>query len=67
MQIDEHGRERRRKAVAEVLGCQALEGRRPFTTHLVALQRYIDGHVELDELRAELIERLRQGCQGGGR
>lgn len=27
-------------------------------------QRYIDGHVGPDDLRAELIERLRQGCQG---
>lgn len=60
----ERERERRRKAVAEVLGCRALEGVRPSSTHLLALQRYVDGLVSLDELRAELIERVRQNSQG---
>jgi hypothetical protein len=64
VQIDEHERERRRKAVAEVLGCQALEGVRPSSTHLAELQRYVDGLVSLDELRTELIERIRQ-CSPG--
>ncbi|MGH8452465.1 hypothetical protein [Pseudomonas sp.] len=60
----EHEHERRRKAVAEVLGCRALEGGRPSSTHLLALQRYVDGLVSLDELSAELIERVRQSSQG---
>ncbi|WP_157831302.1 hypothetical protein [Pseudomonas sp. 43NM1] len=60
MQIDEQERERRRKAVSEVLGCQALEGVRPSSTHLAELQRYADGLVSLDELLMELIECIRQ-------
>lgn len=60
MQIDEYERERRRKAVAEVLGCQAREGVRPSSTHLAELQRYADGLVSLDELLTELIECIRQ-------
>ncbi|MFP0195040.1 hypothetical protein ACKJSM_07685 [Pseudomonas sp. PHC1] len=61
MQNDELKRERRRKAVAEVLGCQALEGVRPSSTHLAEMQRYADGLVSLDELLMELIECIRQG------
>lgn len=64
MQIDEHERERRRKAVGEVLGCQALDGVRPSSMRLLELQRYVDGLVSLNELWTELIERLRQGSQG---
>jgi hypothetical protein len=60
VQTDELERERRRKAVAEVLGCQALEGVRPSSTHLAELQRYADGLVGLDELLMELIESIRQ-------
>lgn len=60
MQTDDFERERRRKAVAEVLGCQALEGVRPSSAHIAELQRYADGLVSLDELLAELIECLRQ-------
>lgn len=59
MQIDEDKRERRRKAVAAEIDCQALEGGRLTAEHLAELQRYVDGQVSLDELRAELIERLR--------
>lgn len=61
MQIYECERERRRKAVAEVLGCQALEGVRPSSTHLAEMQRYADGLVSLDELLMELIECIRRG------
>lgn len=60
MQIDEYERERRRKAVAEVLGCQALEGVRSSSTHLAEMQRYADGLVSLEELLTELIECIRQ-------
>lgn len=60
MQSDDIDRERRRKAVAEVLACQALEGVRPSSTHLAEMQRYADGLVSLDELLTELIECLRQ-------
>ncbi len=60
MQIDGLERERRRKAVAEVLGCQALEGVRPSSAHLAEMQRYADGIVSLDELLAELITSIRQ-------
>lgn len=60
MQIDEYERERRRKAVAEVLGCQVLDGVRHSSTHLAEMQRYADGLVSLDELLTELIEYIRQ-------
>ena len=60
MQIDDLERERRRKAVAEVLGCQALEGVRPSPTHLAEMQRYAEGLVSLEELLTELIECIRQ-------
>jgi TPR repeat protein len=60
VQTDELKGERRRKAVAEVLGCQALEGVRPSSTHLAEMQRYADGLVSLDELLTELIECIRQ-------
>lgn len=61
MQTDDLERERRRKAVAEVLGCQAL-GVRPSSTHLAEMQRYADGLVSLDELLEELIVCIRQRC-----
>jgi len=64
MQIDDLKRERRRRAVAEVLACQALEGARPSATHLAELQRYADGLVSLDELLRELIECIRQRSPG---
>jgi hypothetical protein len=54
VQTDDLERERRRKAVAEVLGCQALEGVRPSSTHLAEMQRYADGLVSLEELLTEL-------------
>ncbi len=60
MQTDDLERERRRKAVAEVLACQLLDGVRPSSTHLAELQRYADGLVSLDELLKELIECIRQ-------
>lgn len=64
MQTYELERERRRKAVAEVLGCQALDGVRHSSTHLAEMQRYADGLVSLDELLTELIECIRQCSQG---
>lgn len=60
MQIDDLERERRRRAVAEVLCCQALEGVRPSSAHLAEMQRYADGLVSLDELLGELITSIRQ-------
>ncbi len=60
MQTDDLERERRRKAVAEVLACQLLDGVRPSSTHLAELQRYADGLVSLDELLTELIASIRQ-------
>ncbi len=63
MQTDELERERRRKAVAEVLGCQALQGVRPSSTHLAEMQRYADGLVSLDELLTELVECIRQSSR----
>lgn len=56
MQTDDFERERRRKAVAEVLACQVLDGVRPSSSHLAEMQRYADGLVSLDELLTELIE-----------
>lgn len=64
MKIDEIERERRRKAVASEIGCQALQGVRHSAEQMVGLQRYIDGEVSLDELRAELVERLRVDDEG---
>lgn len=64
MQTDDLERERRRKAVAEVLACHVLDGVRPSSTHLAELQRYADGLVSLDELLTELIACIRQ-CSPG--
>jgi hypothetical protein len=64
MQIVDLERERRRKAVAEVLGCQALDGVRHSSTYLAEMQRYADGLVSLEELLTELIECIRQCSQG---
>lgn len=64
MQIDDIYRERRRKAVSEVLGCQVLDGVRHSSTHLAEMQRYADGLVSLEELLTELIECIRQCSQG---
>lgn len=64
MNIYERERERRRKAVASEIGSQALEGVRHTAEQMVGLQRYVDGEVSLDELRAELIERLRLDDEG---
>lgn len=60
MQTDDLERERRRKAVAEVLACQVLDGVRPSSSHLAEMQRYADGLVSLEELLTELIECIRQ-------
>lgn len=60
MQIDDLERELRRKAVAEVLGCQALAGARHSAAHLAEMQRYADGLVSLDELLTELIASIRK-------
>lgn len=59
MDIDEIERERRREAVAAEIACLALNGGK-LATERVALQGYVDGHVSLEELRAELIERMRK-------
>jgi hypothetical protein len=60
VQTDDLERERRRKAVAEVLAYQVLDGLRPSSSHLAEMQRYADGLVSLDELLTDLIACLRQ-------
>lgn len=64
MDIDEIERERRREAVAAEIACLALGGGKLATERLGRLQGYIDGHVSLEELRAELIERMRKDNWG---
>ncbi|MNE17699.1 hypothetical protein D3C80_1106910 [compost metagenome] len=64
MEIDEIERERRREAVAAEIACLALDGGRLAAERLAQLQRYVDGQVSLEELRAELIERLRLDDEG---
>ncbi|ERT19652.1 hypothetical protein O162_04485 [Pseudomonas putida SJ3] len=64
MEIDEVERERRRDAVAAEIACLALDGGRLAAERLAQLQRYVDGQVSLQELRAELIERLRLDDEG---
>ncbi|MFD2641134.1 antitoxin VbhA family protein [Pseudomonas japonica] len=64
MEIDGVERERRRKAVAAEIACLALDGGRLAAERLAQLQRYVDGRVSLQELRAELIERLRLDDEG---
>lgn len=53
-------RERRRQAVAKVLGCQALEGLRPSPAQRQRLERYVAGETTetlLDELRGQQLWR----------
>ena len=64
MEIDGVERERRRKAVAAEIACLVLDGGRLAAERLAQLQRYVDGRVSLQELRAELIERLRLDDEG---
>ncbi|PJY96997.1 MULTISPECIES: antitoxin VbhA family protein [Pseudomonas] len=64
MEINEIERERRREAVAAEIACLALDGGRLAAERLAQLQRYVDGEVSLEELRAELIERLRLDNEG---
>ncbi|WP_194787564.1 antitoxin VbhA family protein [Pseudomonas sp. UFMG81] len=64
MEIDGVERERRRKAVEAEIACLALDGGRLAADCLAQLQRYVDGQVSLEELRAELIERLRLEVEG---
>lgn len=64
MEIDEIERAHRREAVAAEIACLALDGGRLAAERLAQLQRYVDGRVSLQELRAELIERLRLDDEG---
>jgi hypothetical protein len=64
MDIDEIERERRREAVAAEIACLALDGGSLASERLAQLQGYIDGDVSLEELRAELIERMRKDKWG---
>jgi len=64
MEIDEIERERRREAVSAEIACLALDGGTLAAERLARLQAYIDGQVSLEELRAELIERMRQDKWG---
>lgn len=60
MSIDERERGRRRQAVAAEIACLALDGGKFAAERLARLQDYADGRVTLEQLRAELIERMRQ-------
>ncbi|MEE6439059.1 MULTISPECIES: hypothetical protein [Pseudomonas] len=64
MNIDEIERERRREAVAAEIACLALDGGKFAAERLARLQGYVDGHVSLEELRAELIEHMRHDSWG---
>ncbi|MDD2059118.1 antitoxin VbhA family protein [Pseudomonas sp. GD03860] len=64
MSISEDERERRRKAVAAEIACLTLDGGQLAAERVAQLQRYIDGEVSLEQLRAELIERLRLDDEG---
>jgi len=64
MDIDEIDRERRREVVAAEIACLALDGGKLAAPRLARLQGYVDGHVSLEELQAELIERMRQDKWG---
>ncbi|MFJ4066171.1 hypothetical protein ACIPW4_12825 [Pseudomonas sp. NPDC089996] len=64
MEIDEIERERRREAVAAEIACLALDGGKLAAERMARLQRYVDGQVSLEELRAELIERMRHDSWG---
>lgn len=64
MEIDEIERKRRREAVATEIACLALDGRRLAAERLAQLQGYVEGQVSLEELRTELIERMRHDKWG---
>ena len=64
MEIDEIERAHRREAVAAEIACLALDGGRLAAERLARLQGYVDGQVSLEELRAELIERMRHDSWG---
>lgn len=64
METDEIERERRREAVAAEIACLALDGRKLAAERMARLQRYVDGQVSLEELRTELIERMRHDSWG---
>ncbi|QHW08400.1 antitoxin VbhA family protein [Pseudomonas putida] len=64
MDIDEIERERRHEAVAAEIACLALDGGKLSAERRARLQAYVDGQVSLEELRAELIERLRRDRWG---
>ncbi|MCC9007293.1 antitoxin VbhA family protein [Pseudomonas putida] len=64
MNIDEIERERRRDAVAAEIACLALYGGKLAAERLAQLQGCVDGQASLEELRAELIERMRHDTWG---
>jgi len=64
MDIDKIERGRRREAVATEIACLALDGGKLASERLARLQGYVDGQVTLEQLRAELIERMRQDTWG---
>ncbi|MBH3391706.1 antitoxin VbhA family protein [Pseudomonas putida] len=64
MNIDEIEGERRREAVAAEIACLALDGGKLAAERLARLQGYVDGQVTLEELRGELIERMRHDRWG---
>lgn len=64
MNIDEIERERRREAVTAEIACLALDGGKLAAERLARLQGYVDGHVSLEELRAELIDCMRHDSCG---
>ena len=64
MVIDEIERERRREAVAAEIASLVLDGGKRSAKRLARLQGYVDGQVSIEELRVELIERMRQDKWG---
>jgi hypothetical protein len=53
-------RERRRRAVAEMTGCQALEGYRVSPAQKALLECYIDGELEVEDMLEQLRRQVAQ-------
>ncbi|MNR60696.1 hypothetical protein D3C85_1822450 [compost metagenome] len=58
-------RERRRRAVAEMTGCQALEGYKASPAHQALLERYIEGELEVGDIREQLLREVAQKTFSG--
>ncbi|MNG32943.1 hypothetical protein D3C84_1190750 [compost metagenome] len=58
-------RERRRRAVAEMTGCQALEGYKASPAQQALLERYIEGELEIGDIREQLLRQIAQKTFSG--